>query len=153
MSIAAVLIAALVLIGLGTLIVYVGSVARSAYALKVDLERELQNGLFRIKEELEGATRRSRAELGAEIDRSRNGIQGDMQTRFDQFSGAINRRLAAQDEQLSADRAQFTKAIAAIRTKMTAYEDAQGKPKVRGADTRSEAPPDLAAQPDEMSGT
>jgi hypothetical protein len=143
-STAVVIIVAVIVICLCALVAYVGSLARSAYALRIELHKELQNGIAQLRSEVESITRGYRIELGAEIDRSRAGLQADAQSRFDRFAADVTKRLSAADEQLAADRSQFAKALTAIRNKLTAHDDLLAKAKTR-ADAAKPAAEDAAA--------
>ena len=92
MSFAAVLGITLVLVTvvvLGvTLVTYLSSLARSAYELKVELRREMEDGLKRIEAETTRQTKFARGELMAEIERCRTATNDDIERRHAEYQTA-----------------------------------------------------------------
>jgi hypothetical protein len=96
MSFAAVLGLTLVLVTvivLGiTLVTYLSSLARSAYELKVELRREMEDGMKRIEAETLRQTKFARGELMTEIERCRTATNDDIERRHAEYqTGAIAR--------------------------------------------------------------
>lgn len=96
MSFAAVLGITLVLVTvvvLGiTLVTYLSSLARSAYELKVEMRRDMEDGLKRIEAETSRQTKFARGELMTEIERCRTATNDDIERRHAEYqTGALAR--------------------------------------------------------------
>jgi len=98
MSFAAVLGITLVLVTvvvLGvTLVTYLSSLARSAYELKVELRRDMEDGLKQIGAETSRQTKFARGELMAEIERCRSATVDDIERRHAEYQTAALAREA-----------------------------------------------------------
>lgn len=106
MSFAAVLgitvvLVAVVILGI-TLVTYLSSLARSAYELKVELRREMEDGLKRIEAETSRQTKFARGELVAEIERCRTATNDDIERRHAEYQTASLAREALWIEQRDA---------------------------------------------------
>lgn len=106
MSFAAVLGLTLVLVTvvvLGiTLVTYLSSLARSAYELKVEMRREMEDGLKRIEAETSRQTKFARGELMVEIERCRTATNDDIERRHAEYQAATLAREALWVEQRDA---------------------------------------------------
>lgn len=75
-----------------TLVTYLSSLARSAYELKVEMRRDMEDGMKRIEAETSRQTKFARGELMAEIERCRTATNDDIERRHaDYQTGALAR--------------------------------------------------------------
>lgn len=120
MSFAAVLGIALVIgttIILGIAIVsYVSSLAKSAYELKVEMRRELDDGLKNLESEVSRALKWARGELAGEIDKSRALMAEDLERRQRDIDARIAAEFAAREAGWATERE-------ALHTEITLLED------------------------------
>lgn len=83
-----------ILIVLGIAIVsYVSSLARSAYELKVELRKDLDDGLKRVEAEMVKQTKWARGDILAEVERSRGTMLEDLSRRAEDLQAALNASL------------------------------------------------------------
>ncbi len=103
MSFAAVLgltIALVTVVGLGiTLVAYLSSLTRSAFELKVEMRREMEDGMKRIEAESSRQTKFARGELMTEIERCRTATNDDIERRHAEYQAAALAREALWVEQ------------------------------------------------------
>lgn len=120
MSFAAILGIALVIgttIILGIAIVsYVSSLAKSAYELKVEMRRELDDGLKGLESEVSRALKWARGELAGEIEKSRALMAEDLERRQRDIDARITAEFAAREAGWLAERE-------ALRTEVALLED------------------------------
>jgi len=77
---------------------YMSSLVRNAYEIKVEMRKDLDEGIKQAKAETIRQTKAARAELASEIERSRTGILEDLKTRHASMESAIAEELKKRDE-------------------------------------------------------
>lgn len=122
MSFAAVLGITLVLVGAAALgialVTYLSSLAKSAYELKIEMRREMENGMKRVEAETNRQTKFARTELMSEIERCRAASVEDIERRHADQQAATLAREAA----WAAERDALTAQVAALEERVALLE-------------------------------
>lgn len=119
------LAAGLVLVIGGALVVYMGSLVKSAYQLKIEIKADVNEGLRRLEEEVEKKIRWVKRDLVEEVDKVKAAMQTDNQRKIsDVLDGFVN-RLTACEAALLNDRTEVSKLIEGLRNDITVLDQRQ----------------------------
>lgn len=126
MSFAAVLGIALVIgttLILGIAIVsYVSSLAKSAYELKVEMRRDLDDGLKAMEAEVARALKWARGELAGEVEKSRALMTEDLERRQAEIEARLAADLDAREAAWAAEREGLKTEIALLEDRLARVE-------------------------------
>lgn len=109
------LIAGTLLLCGAAFLVYMGSLVKTAYQLKVEMRGEIDSGLKRLQDETEKTLKRLRRELGEEIERNRGALMADQQQRMKALSDSVASRLQVIESTILADRANTLSSLETLR--------------------------------------
>ena len=89
-------IGAVTILGIA-LVSYMSSLARSAYELKVEIRKDLDDGIRRVETEMIKQTKWARGDLMAEVERSRGAMLEDLGRRQQDIQAALTAEIAKRD--------------------------------------------------------
>lgn len=143
----ALVIGTIVILGVA-IVSYVATLVRNAYELKVEMRRELDEGLKDIEGEVSRAVKWARGELAGEIDKSRALMAEDLERR----QRDIEARVAAE---IDAREAAWTAERDALRVELALLEDrlARVEHRVLAKPRPVDTAPAAAPQPTEAVAT
>ena len=104
------------------LISYVSNLVKQAYELKVELRRELNEGLSNLEEEINKRSRWVKRELLTEIEKIRANHETLIESRTKQIADSNNDTLKASEEQARQDRASLDHEIQENRRRLKALD-------------------------------
>ena len=134
----------------GSLVVYMGSLVKNAYELKVEIQNDMEAGLKRIEEESEKKTRWIKRDLIEEIEKLKSSLSTDNQRKFGEMTEGLVKSVAELEQTHKRDRQEMIKVIDALRQDIMTLDqrlkslkrDAQVPAATPSADpTAPEAPP------------
>ncbi|WP_337996244.1 hypothetical protein [Oleispirillum naphthae] len=161
MSFAAVLGIALVIgtaVILGiALVSYMSSLARSAYELKVEMRKDLDDGIKRVEAEMIKQTKWARGDLMAEVERSRATMLEDLARRAEALRAALAAEALHREAAATAERAEISMTLTRIAERIGALEARTARLRLRDMTKEPEAapaepvalPPELPSFPEE----
>ncbi|MBF0307475.1 MAG: hypothetical protein HQL41_17725, partial [Alphaproteobacteria bacterium] len=74
----------------GGLMMYMGSLVKSAYQIKVEIRSEMEQGIRRLEEDIDKKSKWIKRDLIEEIDKMKAAVQTDNTKRFNEFLDTIN---------------------------------------------------------------
>ena len=99
----------------GSLVVYMGSLVKNAYELKVEIQNDMEAGLKRIEEESEKKTRWIKRDLIEEIEKLKTSLSTDNQRKFGEMTEGLVKSVAELEQTYKRDRQEMVKIIDALR--------------------------------------
>lgn len=99
----------------GSLVVYMGSLVKNAYELKVEIQSDMEAGLKRIEEESEKKTRWIKRDLIEEIEKLKSSLSTDNQRKFGEITEGLVKSVAEMEQTHKRDRQEMIKVIDALR--------------------------------------
>jgi len=151
------LVAGLVLVIGGALVVYMGSLVKSAYQLKIEIKSDMDEGLRKIEEDTDKKSRWIKRDLVEEVEKIKGNVTAENQRKFAELADTLAKRLAEAEEVGRRDRAEIVKLIEGLRRDVmtldqrmrTLRRDQTAKPGEPSAeaDTASAAAPKAADAP------
>lgn len=87
--------AGIVLVIGGALVIYMGSLVKSAYQLKIEIKNDVEEGQRRIEEEVEKKIRWVKRDLVEEVDKIKVALQTDNQRKIAEMLDVFVKRLTA----------------------------------------------------------
>lgn len=117
--------AGLVLVIGGALVVYMGSLVKSAYQLKIEIQGEMADGQRKVEEDVDKKLRWIKRDLVEEVEKIKGGLQADSQRRIAEMAAAIDKRLAEAAEEWRRDRAETLKVLEGLRHDMVILDQRQ----------------------------
>jgi len=99
----------------GALVVYMGSLVKSAYEIKVEIQSDLEAGLKKIEEETEKKIRWIKRDVVEEVDKIKSGMASDNQRRLAELTENLGSRVAALEAAQKQGQPEFSKALEALR--------------------------------------
>jgi hypothetical protein len=109
------LAAGLVLVIGGALVIYMGSLVKSAYQLKIEIKSEVDEGQRRLEEEVEKKIRWIKRDLVEEVDKVKDAMQTDNQRKIQEILAGFITRLTVCEESLLTDRTETAKLLEGLR--------------------------------------
>lgn len=103
-------IAVMVLL-LGSLLVYMSQLVRNAYQIKIELQAELESGLGRIDDEAEKKLKWLKRDVFDEVEKVRANLGADSALRTSELQESLTRRLQEREDQWKRDRGDLIKII------------------------------------------
>ena len=105
----------LILVMGGALVMYVGSLVKSAYELKVEIQGEVAAGMQRLEEETDKKTRWMKREIVEEVEKTRAALQTDTHRKMTEVAELLGRRVAELEEANRASRQEVGKVLEGLR--------------------------------------
>jgi len=99
----------------GSLVVYMGSLVKNAYQLKIEIQSDMEAGLRRIEEESEKKTRWIKRDLVEEIDKMKTALTTDNQRKLSELTESLAKRVEEVDQAQKRDRQEMVKVVDAMR--------------------------------------
>lgn len=124
----------------GSLVVYMGSLVKNAYELKVEIQNDMEAGLKRIEEESEKKTRWIKRDLIEEIEKLKSSLSTDNQRKFGEMTEGLVKSVAELEQTYKRDRQEMVKVIDALRQDIMTL-DQRLKSLKRDAPAPAAAPP------------
>jgi len=124
----------------GSLVVYMGSLVKNAYELKVEIQNDMEAGLKRIEEESEKKTRWIKRDLIEEIEKLKSSLSTDNQRKFGEMTEGLIKSVAELEQTHKRDRQEMIKVIDALRQDIMTL-DQRLKSLKRDAQAPAAAPP------------
>jgi cell division protein FtsX len=124
----------------GSLVVYMGSLVKNAYELKVEIQNDMEAGLKRIEEESEKKTRWIKRDLIEEIEKLKSSLSTDNQRKFGEMTEGLVKSVAELEQTHKRDRQEMIKVIDALRQDIMTL-DQRLKSLKRDAQAPAAAPP------------
>ncbi|HLN25740.1 MAG TPA: hypothetical protein VK558_17350 [Patescibacteria group bacterium] len=109
------LVAGLVLVIGGALVVYMGSLVKSAYQLKIEIKSDMDEGLRKIEEDTDKKSRWIKRDLVEEIEKIKGNVTLENQRKFAELADTLAKRVAEAEEIGRHDRAEIVKLIEGLR--------------------------------------
>ncbi|MBF0391265.1 MAG: hypothetical protein HQL38_01170, partial [Alphaproteobacteria bacterium] len=103
----------------GGLMMYMGSLVKSAYQIKVEIRSEMEQGIRRLEEDIDKKSKWIKRDLIEEIDKMKAAVQTDNTKRFNEFLDTINKRVAEFESGVTRDRNEILKVIENHRQTIT----------------------------------
>ncbi len=130
------------------LVSYMSSLARSAYELKVEMRKDLDDGIKHVETEMIKQTKWARGDLMAEVERTRTAMLEDLARRQQEVEAAFAAELKKRDETRAAEHEALTTAVADLGERVALLEQ-RLRSRLRPAEeTAPEAmPPQPPAEP------
>jgi cell division protein FtsX len=116
------LVAGLVLVIGGALVVYMGSLVKSAYQLKIEIKADMDEGLRKIEEDTDKKSRWIKRDLIEEIDKIKGNVTTDNQRKFAELADTLSKRLTEAEDIGRHDRAEIVKLIEGLRRDVTTLD-------------------------------
>ncbi len=116
------LAAGLILVIGGALVIYMGSLVKSAYQLKIEIKADVDGGLRRLEEEVEKKIRWVKRDLVEEVDKVKTALQTDNQRKISEVLDGFINRLAACEGALLNDRTEVAKHFEDLRNDVTVLD-------------------------------
>ncbi len=116
------LAAGLVLVIGGALVIYMGSLVKSAYQLKIEIKSDVDEGLRRLEEEVEKKIRWVKRDLVEEVDKVKTAMQTDNQRKIAEVLDGFIKRLTACEAALLNERSETTNAFESLRNDVTVLD-------------------------------
>ncbi|MBF0333842.1 MAG: hypothetical protein HQL40_09395, partial [Alphaproteobacteria bacterium] len=98
---------------------YMGSLVKSAYQIKVEIRSEMEQGIRRLEEDIDKKSKWIKRDLVEEIDKMKAAVQTDNTKRFNEFLDTINKRVAEFESGVTRDRNEILKVIENHRQTIT----------------------------------
>jgi len=163
MSFAAILGIALVIgtaIVLGiALVSYMSSLARSAYELKVEMRKDLDDGIKRVEAEMIKQTKWARGDLMAEVERTRTAMLEDLAQRMEGLRATLIAEAQQREAVADAERAALAERLKQLDDRLSRLEARATRSRLRDTPKEEDVPtepeataPDLPTFPDTPSG-
>lgn len=111
-----------IIIAAGGLMMYMSSLVKNAYALKVEMQAEMNEQLQRIADDADKKTKWIKRDLVEEIDKSRHALIADNQRRFGEFEAMVNKRLGEFEDAFRRDRLDTLKQIETLKLALAQLE-------------------------------
>ncbi len=109
------LIAGLILVIGGALVIYMGSLVKSAYELKVEIQSDVDEGLRRVEEETDKKSRWIKRDLVEEIEKIKTNLTTDNTRRFNELMEGANARMSQLEETIKRERETSARVIEGLR--------------------------------------
>ncbi|HVI51271.1 MAG TPA: hypothetical protein VM661_08695 [Candidatus Sulfotelmatobacter sp.] len=109
------LVIGLLLVIGGALVLYMGSLVKNAYQLKVEIQNDLEAGLKRVEEESEKKTRWIKRDLVEEIDKMKTALSTDNQRKLGELTDSLAKRVEEIEQSQKRDRQDLTRIVEAMR--------------------------------------
>ncbi len=119
------LVAGLVLVIGGALVMYMGSLVKSAYQLKIEIKAEMDEGQKKIQDDVDKKLRWIKRELIEEIDKIKVGLLADHQRRLTETTAILDQRLAEATAEWRNDRAATISALGALQRDVAVLDQRQ----------------------------
>lgn len=107
----------------GGLVYYMANLVRNAYALKVDMQNNLQGGLDHIENEFNKKTKWMRSELSEDVNRMKAAVQQDIESRLGTITAQLQKVVTDLDAAAREERADLKQTIVAQHKRLQAIED------------------------------
>lgn len=111
-----------IIIAAGGLMMYMSSLVKNAYALKVEMQAEMNEQLQRIADDADKKTKWIKRDLVEEIEKSKNALVADNQRRFGEFEATLEKRLGEVDDAFRRDRLEILKQIETLKQALAQLE-------------------------------
>lgn len=102
---------AMMVLLLGSLLVYMSQLVRNAYQIKIELQAELDTGLSRIDNEAEKKLKWLKRDVFDEVEKVRANLGAESTLRTGELQEALNRRLQEREDLWKRDRGELIKVI------------------------------------------
>lgn len=106
----------------GALVIYMGSLVKSAYQLKIEIKSDVEEGLHRLEDEVEKKIRWVKRDLVEEVDKIKVAMQTDNQRKISEMLDGFVKRLVACETALTNDRSEIGSALEALRQDVTVLD-------------------------------
>lgn len=103
----------------GGIMMYMGSLVKSAYQIKVEIRSEMEEGIRRLDEDMDKKSKWIKRDLVEEIDKMKSAVQSDNSKRFNEYLETINKRLMDFESSVTRDRNELLKVIENHRQTIT----------------------------------
>ncbi|MBY0431574.1 MAG: hypothetical protein K2Q10_10275 [Rhodospirillales bacterium] len=103
-------IGALLVVG-GGLVTYMASLVKSAYAIRVEIRTEMDEGMRRIEDDMDKKSRWIKRDLIEEMEKTRNALNTENQRRAGEMAEVLNKRLVEMDTAYRNDRIEILKLL------------------------------------------
>lgn len=129
------------------LIVYLSSLVKSAYQIKIEMRSDLEEGLRRADDELNKRSRWIKRELIDEIEKIRGGMQADIVNRGIAIQEEARKQIVGAEEGLRKDMAETNRLLSEARDLLYALDH-----KVRAMRSAAQPAPGGQSQPNTAPG-
>ncbi|OIQ86453.1 hypothetical protein GALL_316870 [mine drainage metagenome] len=146
----------LLIIG-GTLVMYVGSLVKNAYELKVEMQNDMNAGMQRLEEETEKKTRWIKRDIVEEVEKIRAALQTENQKRMNETAEMLGRKLTELDTAWKANSQDVAKVLDSFRQDILRLDQRQrslkrdltatAEPQAAAPSPEAPTPAAMAAQP------
>ncbi len=126
------------------LVSYMSSLARSAYELKVEMRKDLDDGIRRVEAEMVKQTKWARGDLMAEVERTRAAMLEDLGRRQQDIQAASTAEIQKREAAWTAERETLSTALTDLDGRVALLEQ-RLRSRLRPAD---EPPAEAAATPE-----
>lgn len=113
------LVAGLFLVVGGGLIMYMSNLVKAAYALKIELNNELESNFKKMDEDIEKRIKWVKKDMVDEVEKIKIALQADTERKSDEFTGTFTGRIAKLEETVKAEQAEVRKAFEEDRQALT----------------------------------
>ncbi len=104
---------------------YMSSLVRNAYELKVEMRKDLDDGIKQVKAETIKSVKSARTELMGEVDRTRNNLMDDLKARQAATEATLTAELKKRDAAWAEEREALTTQIAELKEQLKTLKDSQ----------------------------
>jgi len=135
-------IGAVAVIGIA-IVSYMSSLVKNAYEIKIEMRKDLDDGLKLAQSEMVKASKSIRAELSNEAERTRNNLLEDLKRRFEETQSSLTAELKKRDEAWEEERDQLLDTISKLTEQldgMSHTPSARIWNKTKTAETNTSAP-------------
>lgn len=134
------LVIGLLLVIGGALVMYMGSLVKNAYELKVEIQNDLEAGLKRVEEESEKKTRWIKRDLVEEIDKVKTALSADNQRKLSELTDSLAQRVDEIEQAQKRDRQDMGKIVEAMRQDIMTLDQRLKHLRQQAPAARAEAP-------------
>lgn len=99
------------LVAVGWLIVYVSSLVKSAYQLKVEIQAQLEEGIRKLEEDMEKKSRWIKRDVLEELEKIKAALTADNARKFEEFAGTVTGMLTKYEEAVRRERLEVVQAM------------------------------------------
>ncbi|PKU25869.1 hypothetical protein CWS72_04755 [Telmatospirillum siberiense] len=106
----------------GALVIYMGSLVKSAYQLKIEIKGDVEEAFRRLEGDVEKKIRKVKHELVEEVDKIKVALQTDNQRKISEMLDGFSKRLSACETALASDRTEIGTVLEGLRRDVTVLD-------------------------------
>ncbi len=135
------LAAGIVIVIGGALVWYMGSLVKSAYQLKIDMQADMEAGRKRIEDDVEKKMRLIKRDIVDEVEKIKTALQTDAQRRMNEIADTLGKRLTEVIEEWRVQHDETARLLEGLRHDITVLDQRQRNLRREQKPVAGEQPP------------